>query len=203
MRLFVAVEVSDAVRAWATRVRREIERATPSAASGLRWVAPGHMHLTLRFIGEVEPRRAASISEAFVAGVPGQAFDMELDRVQWIPPSGPPRVLVSPIGRGAEHLQALRIQVDAMLRRTAGVGPEDRPLLAHVTLARVRDHAAPQVKLARSAVLKAGGEGPASVVAVTRVLLLRSELSPRGPTYTELAVASLAGEKPLAAEEPP
>ena len=51
MRLFIAVDVPEPVKAWASRVRTSVERGQPAASRGLRWVAPAHMHLTLRFLG--------------------------------------------------------------------------------------------------------------------------------------------------------
>jgi 2'-5' RNA ligase len=191
MRLFVAVEVSDELRAWASRVRRTIDRAKPVAASGLRWVAPDQMHLTLRFIGEVEPVRTSAIREVLAAGLSSSAFDIEVAGLHWLPPAGRPRVLVSEVGRGRERLQALRTDVDAILEQVAGVAPEDRPLLAHVTLARVRDRTASAVASARSDIVKACGDSPAIRVGVRRLTLFESHLSPHGPRYTEIAAAPL------------
>jgi 2'-5' RNA ligase len=191
MRLFMAVEVTDEVRAWAAGVRRALERTRPAAASGLRWVDPLNVHLTLRFLGDTAPEVAELLRASFSRAIPRSPFAARVQRVEWIPPSGRPRVLVAGVGEGADHLKALRAEVDATLEGVAGIGPEQRPFLAHVTLARVRDDAEKTVVAAKADVAKACGGPIDFVVPVSEVVLIESELSPRGPRYTTRARARL------------
>lgn len=194
MRLFVAVDVTDEVRTWAAGVRRTLERSRPAAARGLRWVDPQNLHLTLRFLGETSTEVADRLCTAFSRPIPQPPFAMRVEGVEWIPPAGRPRVLVAGVGDGVAHLRALRAAVDAEVERIAGIGPEDRPLLAHVTLARVRDDAAKTVIAAKDDVAKACGGPLGFEVPVAGVMLIESELTPHGPRYTPLVrVQLLAG----------
>jgi 2'-5' RNA ligase len=193
MRLFLAVDLPDAVKAWAGRVRTCVERRQPAAARGLRWVAPAQMHLTLRFLGETAPGIATALSTEVSKAFPIPAFTLRVGQLAWLPPRGRPRVLVADIAEGRAELAALKTTVDDVVRRLTGLGPEERPFTAHVTLARVREDLATLVDRDREAVIAACGLVPDLVSPIDRVVLYRSELSPRGPTYTALATAALAG----------
>ena len=193
MRLFVAVDVPESVKAWAGRVRTAVERRQPAAARGLRWVASAQMHLTLRFLGETAPAIATALSAEVSRPLGVAPFSLRVGSLGWLPPRGRPRVLVADIAEGRAELAALKATADDLVRRLTGLGPEDRPFTAHVTLARVREELATLVDREREAVIAACGPIPDLVSPIDRVVLYRSELSPRGPTYTALATATLAG----------
>lgn len=61
MRLFVAVDLDEAVRAQLSALLRELRGA---ASDDIKWVAPESMHLTLKFIGEQPEARLAELTEA-------------------------------------------------------------------------------------------------------------------------------------------
>jgi 2'-5' RNA ligase len=191
MRLFIAVDVPEPVKAWASRVRTSVERGQPAAARGLRWVAPAHMHLTLRFLGEIAPNVASTLAAELSTPFAAPAFTMRVGTLGWLPARGRPRVLVADIADGRSELAAVKSLVDDVVRRATGQGPEERPFTAHVTLARVREDLATLVDRDRDAVVAACGAVPDLAAPIDRVVLYRSELSPRGPTYTALAAAHL------------
>jgi len=189
MRLFLAVDVPQDVKAWAARVRASVERRHPAAARALRWVAPAQMHLTLRFLGETAPPVAERLSADVSKGLSLPPFAMRLGALGWLPPRGRPRVLVADIAEGSAELAALNSTADALVRQATGLGPEERPFTAHLTLARIREDLAVLVDRERDAVIAACGAVPDLVSPIDHVTLYWSELSPRGPTYTALATA--------------
>jgi 2'-5' RNA ligase len=94
-------------------------------------------------------------------------------------------VLWAGLATGAAPAAALATRIDEAL---AGLGfkREARAFSPHVTLGRVRQpHAQPRLREALAATRVVG------VVEVARVSLMRSDLSPRGARYTELAAARL------------
>ena len=190
MRLFVAVDVTDDVRAHAEQVRRRVVRAMTVADRGLRWVKAGELHLTLRFIGEVDAETGSLIGEAMAEPLPMPAFTVGIGRPAWIPGPSRPRVLMLQLRSGAEQLRSLFGIVEHRLVDVASLPPEPRPFLAHLTLARVRDterrRVADSAHLLTDAVF---GDGPEFTVRA--VTLYESQLSPDGPTYTPLAQGRL------------
>lgn len=103
---------------------------------GARWVAPEHMHLTLRFIGEVDSNVYRKVREELTE-VRCNPFTLRLEGVGFFPPRGKPRVVWAGIIQSEELVQ-LRNRVESMLVRT-GLEPEGRKYSPHITLARLKN----------------------------------------------------------------
>lgn len=176
MRLFVALELPDALRG-------RLEEATaPLRATDLpvRWVDAAQLHLTLKFIGQVEEQRAGRISEALEETVAGHGGPvLRLGGVGAFPSLRSPRVIWMGV-EASPPLAALQKAVEDALA-TLGVEREKRDFHAHVTLGRTRR------RLERS-------EGEALRLAVQhvsfhaehrpdRVVLMRSRLGRGGARY--------------------
>ena len=150
----------------------------------LRWVSDENLHLTLRFIGEVERPLADDIAVALSRVRSGQ-FDLRVNGVGvfeqrnggalWagVQPKGPVAALAAKVERACV---------------AAGLEPERRAFHAHVTLARWnrRDASAAQAFLERNRALAS------EPFAVDRFILYESRLSRHGAHYEEVADYPLA-----------
>ncbi len=126
-RLFVAIDLPAGVQ--------EALATLCSGVPGARWVDPAQLHLTLRFIGEVQGDRFRDIAEA-LTGVGGAPFDLHLDGLGHFPPRGAPRVLWAGVAT-SEPLAGLRTRVETALA-SAGLPREGRRFSPHITLARLK-----------------------------------------------------------------
>lgn len=182
VRSFVAVLLPDRVRAGLAAVSAELRGQT----RGLSWVRAANLHLTLRFLGEIEPRMLEPVREAVAVAASAVApFTVSLRGLGGFPPGRAPRVLWASVAAGGSELEALYGALEAALV-ARGMPPESRPFHPHVTLARARD---PRGAGDLASVL---GEGPAfGEVRVGTLHLMRSDLDPRGSRYTILAEAPL------------
>ena len=188
MRLFVAVELDEAVRREAARVSRALAAALErhGTGRGVAWVAPQNLHLTLQFLGEVDPPAARAVVERLSVPVAIPPFDLALAGLGVFPPTGPPRVIWAGVAEGADALVAAHGEVG---RRLEGLGfpRENRPFRSHLTLGRVKAPLGPRLGevLAETALV---GETRCRVDHLT---LFESRLSPRGATYSVVATAGL------------
>ena len=191
MRLFAAVDLAPSVRRAAADAAKCVARAAADsgARGGLRvsWVREGNLHLTVRFLGEIEDGRARELVARFAEPLAGQAFDIELGGVGVFPPNGPARVVWLGVSRGAERLAALAAGVDERFFLW-GFGRADRPFRAHLTIGRCRD---PLDRQARDRILGAS-VGAMGTSRVDEVVLYESRLASGGPTYVALSRAPLA-----------
>ena len=163
------------------RLAAAVEHLQP-LAPGVAWVARDNVHVTLKFLGAVDNARLGALEPALAAAAAGHAaFDLTIDGLGAFPSRIRPRVLWAGIGAGAAELGTLAARVDEALA-ALGFARETRPFAAHVTLGRVRE---PRANPRLAAALDAGG--PLGRQRVARVSLMRSDLSPRGARYTELA----------------
>jgi 2'-5' RNA ligase len=163
------------------RLALEVERLRPLAGA-VAWVARDNVHLTLKFLGAVEPARLDALAASLAGAVAGRPeFTLGLRGLGAFPSPTRARVLWAGVDAGAAPLAALAADVDEALA-ALGMAREARAFAAHVALGRVR---APRANAALAEALRAGGALGGQ--AVTRVSLMRSDLSPRGARYTELA----------------
>lgn len=134
-RLFFALNLPPAVSDSLDDLCEGIPRA--------RWALENEYHITLSFLGEVEPRRVVdaidAAEEVFV-----QPFELELEGAGVFPHRGPPRVLWAGVKK-TERLMSLQRALEAALVRSE-FAMERRKYHPHVTLARVdqsqREHLA-------------------------------------------------------------
>ncbi len=168
------------------RLAAEIERLRPHAAD-VAWVAPANLHLTLKFLGQVDEARVPAVAAALATAAAGhRGFDVLVRGLGAFPSPARPRVLWAGLAEDAGRLRALAESVDDAC---GGLGfpRETRAFAGHVTLGRVRE---PRRRPTLADALARGGEF--GRVRVARVTLMRSELSPRGARYSELATGPLA-----------
>ena len=126
MRLFVALGLNSAVR---TRLS-----FLGGGLQGVRWVAPENLHLTLRFIGELPNWRAEEVDHA-LAGVTIPGFPLVLAGVGAFAKGGKVTSLYVGVEKNVA-LERLQAKVERALQG-AGLEPERRRFVPHVTLARL------------------------------------------------------------------
>jgi RNA 2',3'-cyclic 3'-phosphodiesterase len=135
-RLFIALDLPQAVR-------MEVAGLC-CGLPGARWVPDDQIHLTLRFIGEVDGGVFQDIREG-LAGIRGCPFVIRLVGLGCFPPRKQPRILWAGIAP-VEPVALLRNRVESILVQL-GLAPEGRKFAPHVTLARFQ--AVPIGRLAR------------------------------------------------------
>jgi 2'-5' RNA ligase len=153
------------------------------------------MHLTIRFIGEVDAAAAARIQAALAPPLPVAPFDVTVGEAGAFPPKGPPRVLWVGIGAGQEGLLAVEGHVSARLEG-CGVPRESRPFSPHLTLARVRDAGGLRARdlfTDQRDPRRPDAPGSPTNSRVDAITLFQSRLSPNGPAYVPLQHTPLRG----------
>jgi 2'-5' RNA ligase len=134
MRLFVAIDLPEGVK--------ERLAAIATGLPGARWVAAEQLHLTLRFIGEVEGSVVHDIRDV-LDEVVRAPFDLQLQGVGFFPPRKKPRVVWVGVEKNKELIQ-LRNRIESGLTRI-GLEPEGRKFAPHITLARLKNTPASRV----------------------------------------------------------
>ena len=182
MRLFVAVEISEAVAASAldliSRLRSTAARLAPQ--SRITWITAERLHITVRFIGNVDDAKGDAIRSVLTLPL-GERFDLTIAGIGTFPPKGGPRVIWAGLTEGLPQLILLEKLVSDRLGE-AGMPPEGRPFSPHLTLARVRDAA----RLRAATLVEPVRDLTLGTTPVDAITLFESRLSPKGPTYVAL-----------------
>lgn len=192
MRLFVAVEIDDAVKRAAAGIAARLSSALESPRRrSVSWVTWQNLHLTLHFLGDVSAALATTVSERLASPLPVEPFDVAVGGVGVFPSSGTPRVVWLGVTEGARSLAALHREVAGRLDGL-GLPLEDRPYRAHLTLGRVKAPPGPGFKdaLAHERAEAAGR------CRVDHVTLFESRLSPDGARYSVVATSRLGYHLP-------
>lgn len=137
MRLFFAVDPSDEARAGLVRVQAVLRSALEAAGIRASYPAADHLHVTIRFLGEVEDEKIAAIVEAVRGGVRRGAISTSFSELGVFPNRRSAKVVWIGVDNGADGLHDAAEQVDRCLN-TLGFAREDRPYTPHLTLARIR-----------------------------------------------------------------
>jgi RNA 2',3'-cyclic 3'-phosphodiesterase len=172
-------------------VRRELGTAIErlqSVARDVAWVAPGNLHLTVKFLGDVAEDRIGATTDALGQAAAGlHAFDADLVGLGAFPSVTRPRVVWAGVTEGAGVTIELADRVDEALT-ALGFAREGRAFSPHVTLGRVRQ---PRRDPSLTEALRGAAGSRFGRIRVTGASLMRSELSPHGARYSELASVSL------------
>lgn len=125
-RLFIAIDLPE-------RIKDDVIE-TYAAIPGARWVNEAHLHLTLRFIGDVPGDVAGRVADV-LREVNGPSFSLSLKGVGFFPPRRDPRILWAGITESDELIR-LQARVERTLT-TIGIDPDTRTFHPHVTVARL------------------------------------------------------------------
>ncbi len=194
IRAFLAVELTEELRLRLAQVQQDLRQRLSSSLPKqvrLSWVQPASIHLTIKFLGDmdeaaIEPMRAAIIQTVEAH----RTTQFPLERLGVFPRPQQPRVLwIGPPesweqGDDATRLMALHQAVEERCR-SFGFAQEGRPLNPHLTLVRIKEGEREfgQV-LARSAVMEQRME--VGTLSIASIVLMKSDLRPTGPVYTKL-----------------
>ena len=172
LRLFVAVELPAEIK------EAIAERVEPfRALEGFRWTPVDNLHLTVAFLGWVQPERVEEIT-ARLAGAAADLvpFEARLGGAGGFPERGKARVLWVGFEDDGGELAALATGVRTALGEL--FPPDDRPFRPHVTVARARRR--PQRVTAKAE----SHSGPA--FRVDAITLFRSRLGGEHARYEAL-----------------
>jgi len=177
VRAFLALELTGEIRD-RLMVAQDILR---TCSARMTFVEPANIHITLKFLGEVDDRLLPRVMDA-VRTIPFTPFDVEVGNVTVNNPKRPFTVWcsISDAGKGEELFRQIENALVPL-----GFGRETRRFTPHATLARIRD---PDPSL--FAVLKTMEGKTYGTCTIGGIKLKKSTLMPRGPVYEDLLEVS-------------
>jgi RNA 2',3'-cyclic 3'-phosphodiesterase len=180
-RVFCAITLPDKARASLVRHIDHLRVAVPNAEAS--WSREQNIHLTLKFLGEIETSRIKALTAAAENAVMGHSpFQISIQDNGVFPSSGTPRVLWIGIRDESGNLLKLHSRLEEMCARE-DFARELRNFHPHLTIARLRK---PQGVRTLAAAHKEMRFEPVTVE-VAELSVIRSEPSSRGSRYTVIS----------------
>ena len=178
MRAFIAVEISPGVH----KRLAEAQDRLRAARCAVKWAKPEQIHLTLRFLGDIEDDAVPNIERVLASAVEEVGpFELTVSGLGAFPERGAPRVVWAGV-QDAGSLALLHRRIEAGVRQL-GFEPDDHAFTPHLTLGRVKEARGTD---ALRALIEAGAATSFGSSPARELVLMLSTLSPSGPTYTPL-----------------
>jgi RNA 2',3'-cyclic 3'-phosphodiesterase len=180
MRLFVALDIPEAVRQNLAAMRRDY----PAVASQLRWVPPQNFHVTLKFIGSVPPEKLQPIIEALRRVSLADRVQLRIRGVAW-GVNAKTGVMLYAIMEDSKPLTALATAIDQQLERL-GFTPENRTFMPHLTLVRASRDLPANFQTALRELAEQHKQYDFGSVTPEEFHLMESKTLPAGPIYSKI-----------------
>jgi 2'-5' RNA ligase len=184
IRAFVAFKIPKDVLAYI----RSIQAALSAGGIAMRWTSVGNVHLTLKFLGNIQRTDAEKVLEVMESAVrETPPIHLTAKGIGIFPGLRRPRVLWIGLKGDAAPLIDLQHRLDEGLA-ALGFAREPRPFKAHLTIGRARGPIDPGRLVS---LMETAGASESPQFRSDNLILFQSELFPSGPVYTELKEAAL------------
>jgi RNA 2',3'-cyclic 3'-phosphodiesterase len=179
VRAFVAIDLPESIK----QKVYDSQNALKQCNVRLKFVDPAGFHITLKFLGEVEPSSIDPIIHA-LQSLSQDPFTITVGPITWNNPKRP-RVIWCTIRDGGE-CASLHHRIEDLLA-PLGIPRENRPFATHATIARVREGTQPPDMQQIVRQVRALPQADIGSCEVTGIKLKKSTLTPQGPIYEDLA----------------
>lgn len=186
MRTFLCVPIDGKMRDRIAVIAQQLRTHVDAHAS---WVPPENYHLTVRFLGEIDPMLTVDLKEACrEIATQVSSFDVPIDRVGGFPSLDNPRVLWVG-GKAPDPFRDLLSLIDYEIQRL-GFPHRRVESIAHITLARIKGRLYAPLSEAVAQI-----EQPQWALHADRLVLMESLLTARGAIYSPLFTLPFAKER--------
>ena len=188
VRSFIAIELPEKLK---TELEELVSRLKSESRTGVKWVNPQSIHVTLKFLGDVPVDRLDEITGALKDALHGiKPFRLTVAGLGVFP--NPQRVRVAWVGVSGkmDALERLQQRVDSELA-LLGFATESRKFTPHLTLARVGERVSPIERQGFGQVIEKTPFEASNNIRVKAVHLIRSQLTSHGAIYSRIGTVEL------------
>jgi 2'-5' RNA ligase len=184
IRSFIAIELPEVIRTQLQNLQDNLK----TCGFKVRWVRPGNIHLTLKFLGNIDEKKMEKVGRTLKARV-NQFTPLLLSAKGFgvFPGIRRPRIIWVGLGGQVSSLVALQKMVVKDLE-TIGYQGEKTPFKAHLTLGRVKG-AIDALRLQDA--IQTFADFESEIFLADEVFLFKSDLKPGGPVYSKLSAFAM------------
>jgi 2'-5' RNA ligase len=179
IRAFIAIELPEKIIYTIRKVQEEIK----SYGLKIRWVRPENIHLTLKFLGDIQEADTEKVERAVSESVTGHPpISLAVRGIGVFPGIKRPRVIWLGVSNPLDVLTTFQKTLDEKLE-AMGFPKEKKPFRGHLTLGRIKSNIDPKTL---NDALKEFTRFESEHFLADRIMLYKSDLKPNGPVYTKL-----------------
>lgn len=185
MRTFIAIELDNDIKQRLAPIQKKLIET----GADVKWVKIENIHLTLKFLGEIEEKQLPQIKDIIQNICENKyTFNMTINELGAFPKLNYPRVIWIGVKEGKENIERISLELENSLSKI-GFKKEKRPFSGHITLGRVRSNKN------RAELIEAVNKfneinlKETFIQPIKTITLFKSTLSLKGPTYEALYTA--------------
>ncbi len=187
MRTFIALTLPEQIRSRLALLQAELKETE----TDVKWTAPENIHLTLKFIGEIDEKTLDRIILALEKFIPEKkSYYARVSALDVFPKIHSPRIIWIGLGEGDKESRDIAEEIEEKLSDT-GISKEERAFTSHITIGRVRSGRNKE-RLLRKINEINSLENEDLRFLVDRVTVYKSTLTPKGPVYEAIKELRLA-----------
>lgn len=187
MRVFVAIELPPEIKDYLAKVQVKLKTAN----ADVKWVNPQNIHLTLKFLGEIDEKQLMEISRILEDTARDRSqFHIRLASFGAFPNIKSCRVIWVGIDKGDAETKEIAKDLEREIEKI-GIPKEERAFSSHITIGRMRSSLNRQKLTQALEKLASDSEGFPAESPVTKITLYKSTLTPQGPIYKILKEVNL------------
>lgn len=184
IRVFIAIELNKGIHSELASLQAVLKKSN----ADIKWVSPESIHLTLKFLGNIDPRKIKEIEKILNEIATGvEPFVLTLKDIGAFPNLDYPRIIWVGVESGAAQSEQFAKLLEEKLEKI-GIPREDREFHAHITLGRVKSL---KNKDNLKEIIEATKFEAGSAVDVNHLTLFKSQLTRDGSVYTPLFIAKM------------
>ncbi len=187
MRAFIAIELPKKIKDALAQLQQKLK----STGADAKWVAPENIHLTIKFLGEINDEQLGKITLILEETAKNHSsFQLRINSIGVFPKINFPRVIWVGADLGDEECKKIAAELEEKTAQT-GIPKEKREFSSHITIARVRSPSN-RDKLVQELDNLAGYFPKTNLqFNAAKITLFKSTLTPKGPIYEVQKEASL------------
>jgi 2'-5' RNA ligase len=188
IRSFIAIELPGELKQALARIQEKLKAASHTP---VKWVDPGNIHVTLKFLGDIDIGITDSITLALEEAARGaHPFGIEVSGLGVFPDTKRVQVIWIGLSGELEKLSLLQKRIEESFI-PLGFPKEKRPFTPHLTIARVRDYARPDDRLKLGQLIAGTNFKEHYKINVNAIQLMKSQLTREGPIYSKISTVTL------------
>jgi len=187
MRAFIAIELPKEIKNTLSQLQDRLE----TSKADVKWVEPQNIHLTLKFLGEIDEKKLEKITQASEEIAKSTAaFHVHIWSIGAFPRINFPRIIWVGIDKGEQEIKDLAQQLEVKISET-GIPKEGRPFSSHITIGRARSNLNRQDLVQNLSNLINELKEGAPEFLVSKIIIFKSTLTSKGPIYEAVKEVSL------------
>jgi len=188
IRSFIAIELPDEVKSALDQLQAQLKTGDQLP---VKWVDPYNIHLTLKFLGNIDVNKVREITGAMEAAAQGiSPFKLEVKDLGVFPNLKRVRVVWVGVSGEVAQLNQLQQRIESNLS-PLGFAPESRSFTPHLTLARVREQASPDEQQSFGELIASTKFEAVYGFDVDSINLMKSQLTREGAIYSRISSIKL------------